>query len=233
MYWRRKVGIALNGMKSPDRFKSSLFLNKNSAKFHLQTWVYCVLSNNTFKIFQLPLLLSPVLGHWGIMAFFPLVRCLQKKTALILIKAGSPHSAPSRWHWSVLETLWTFRAEAQILETTSRLVPRQRGNCSIPANCFLVWREFNADTLLLLPYEIPGEGYAGITPKSSLGGRNASMVESLGDLQILCSSGCQFQSHTTQHRRQALRHWEWQHNKSKTIPFQSCALKLKYSPSAS
>lgn len=171
------------------------------------------------------------------MAFVPLVRCLQKKTVLILIKAGSPHSAPSSRHWSVLETHWTFMAEAQILETTSRLLPRQTGNSSIPASCFLVWREFNAGAWMI-PYfyreheEIPGEGCVGITPKSSFGGRNASTAESLGDLQILCSSGCQSQGHKTQHR-QTLRHWEWQHNKYKTIPFQSFTLKLKYSLPAS
>lgn len=51
-------------------------------------------------------------------------------------------------------------------------------------------------------HEIPGEGYAGITPKSSRGGGNGSMVGSLCALQILCSSGCQSLSHTTQHRRQ-------------------------------
>lgn len=90
----------------------------------------------------------------------------------------------------------------------------------------------------MIPYfyreheEIPGEGCVGITPKSSFGGRNASTAESLGDLQILCSSGCQSQGHTTQHR-QTLRHWEWQHNKYKTIPFQSFTLKLKYSLPAS
>lgn len=111
------------------------------------------------------------------MVFVPLVRCLQKKTALILIKAGSPHSAPSLWHWSVLGTLWTFTAEEQILETTSRLLPRQAGNSSIPANCFLLWREFNAGAWMI-PYfyreheEIPGEGYMGVTPKSFFGGGN-------------------------------------------------------------
>lgn len=119
------------------------------------------------------------------MAFVPLVRCLQKKTVLILIKAGSPHSAPSSRHWSVLETHWTFMAEAQILETTSRLLPRQTGNSSIPASCFLVWREFNAGAWMM-PYfyreheEIPGEGCVGITPKSSFGGRKCQHGRKFG-----------------------------------------------------
>lgn len=179
-------------------FKSSLFLNKNSAELHLQTWVCCAQSNNTFKTFPVPLLLSQVLSHSGIMAFAPLVRCPEKKPALTLIKAGTPHSAPSSWHWSVLEALWALMAEAQILETTSRLVPRQTGNCSIPANCSLVWREFNA-AAWVIPYfyrkhEIPAEGLQGSHQSHLLGEEiNGSKVGSWGDVQILCSSGCQSQ----------------------------------------
>lgn len=69
-------------------------------------------------------------------------------------------------------------AEAQILDTTSRLVSRKTGNSSKllsglkGIDCRSLGDNFYRE------HEIPGEGYAGITPKSSLGGRNASMVGS-------------------------------------------------------